>query len=66
MEESKQNSWLLMGFIKSYERKYKGSMVNEGGVCWQRKHAFLFQVLFKPTLTQRGQADPGDSHPIMN
>jgi hypothetical protein len=28
-------------------------MVSAGGVCWQRKDAFLFQVLFKPTLTQR-------------
>jgi hypothetical protein len=28
-------------------------MVGAGGGCWQREHAFLFQVLLKPTLTHR-------------
>jgi hypothetical protein len=54
-----------MGFIKVRKRKYKGSMGDAGGVCQQREHAFLFQVLIKPTLIL-GRADPGDSHLTMS
>jgi hypothetical protein len=35
------------GLLKVRER------VGIGGVCWQREHAFLLQVLLKPTLTHR-------------
>jgi hypothetical protein len=46
-----------MGLLKVREGNYKGSMVGAGGVCWQREHAFPFQVLLKPSLI-RGEGRP--------
>jgi hypothetical protein len=47
------------------EREEEGGIVGAGGICCQRKNAFLFQVPLKPRLLH-GRAGLGGSHPIMN
>jgi hypothetical protein len=40
-----------MEFIKKWrEGNKKGSIVSIHGICWQREHASLLQVLLKLTL----------------
>jgi hypothetical protein len=50
VDESKQNMWHKWGLLHVRRGNIKGG-------CQQREHAFLFQVLLKPTLTH-GEGRP--------
>jgi hypothetical protein len=42
-------------YSKLGKRNTKGSLVDTGGVCRQREHVSLLQVLLKPTTNGKGR-----------
>jgi hypothetical protein len=69
MEKSKQSMWIALlrkeesPVLPGEEREEAKDTVGAGGVCWQREHAFLFQMPLKPTIPHRrstGGSQPGE------